>query len=99
VIEFMTSPEMQKHFAVLASKAPARRALYKDPDVLKANPHFAQLAPVFETAAPRPRSPIYPQISHILQRTFHAAISDPESDVAALAKDAAEKISKAQSRR
>jgi multiple sugar transport system substrate-binding protein len=91
-IAFMTGPEMQAHFAVEAGKAPARRALYRDPGVLAANPHFADLLPVFETATPRPRTPIYPRISHILQRYLHQAIADPRSPLERLAQDAQAQI-------
>ncbi|GIW73313.1 MAG: ABC transporter substrate-binding protein [Planctomycetota bacterium] len=98
VVRFLTSPEVQRLFAVLAGKAPARRALYADPEVLAANPHFAALRPVFERAVPRPRSPIYPQISYILQRYLHAALSDPASDLPALAQQARRRLERARAR-
>ncbi len=91
-VNFMTGPQMQRHFAIKAGKAPARRALYSDPGVLEANPHFANMLPVFETATPRPRSPIYPRISHILQRCLHKTISNPDSDARALAEKAERRI-------
>ncbi|MHC4608022.1 MAG: ABC transporter substrate-binding protein [Planctomycetota bacterium] len=93
-VSFMTSAKMQKHFALVEGKLPPRPALYGDADVLRANPHFGDLLPVFMTATPRPRSPVYPRISNILQPFLHEAISKPDSDVAALAKEAAEKIRK-----
>jgi multiple sugar transport system substrate-binding protein len=42
---------------------------------------------VFATAAPRPRSPLYPAISNALQRYFSRAIADPSADIEALARD------------
>ena len=42
-IEFMAGPEMQKHFAIHASLAPSRLALYADPKVLHANPHSTRI--------------------------------------------------------
>ena len=36
---------------------------------------------VFLTAYPRPRSPLYPALSNILQRYFSTAISEPDSDI------------------
>ncbi|MHC4860464.1 MAG: ABC transporter substrate-binding protein [Planctomycetota bacterium] len=89
---FMTGPAAQKTLAVREGKAPTRRALYEDPEVLAANPHYADLKPVFEAATPRPMTPVYPRISHILQRALHAAISDRGSDVEALMKDAARRL-------
>jgi multiple sugar transport system substrate-binding protein len=97
-VAFMTSPEIQKLFTLDIGKPPARRALYEDADVLAKYPHFASLRSVFESATPRPRSPVYPQISHILQRYFHAALSDPGSDIPALAAEAAEKIRRVRDR-
>ncbi len=96
-IRFMTGLEMQRHFAVAAGKAPARRALYGDDEVLEANPHFADLAAVFETATPRPRSPIYPRISHILQRYFHEALASPDANIVQLARGAERRIRDEQS--
>ncbi len=97
-VAFMTSPEIQKLFTLDIGKPPARRALYEDADVLAKYPHFESLRPVFESATPRPRSPVYPQISHILQRYFHAALSDPASDIPELAVEAAEKIRRVRDR-
>jgi len=83
---------MQKHFAVNDGKAPARRDLYEDPDVIAANPSFRELRGVFEAAVPRPRTPQYARVSEILQRYLHEAISDPEADVDALMEKAAEEL-------
>jgi multiple sugar transport system substrate-binding protein len=93
-VEALTSPEMQEHFAVEASKAPARKALYRDEQVLQANPHFGAMLPVFETATPRPRSPIYARISNALQPFLHEAIARQDSDIPALAREAARRIRK-----
>ena len=68
------------------------RAVYDDAEVLASNPHFASLRPVFETGLPRPRSPVYPQVSNALQRFLHRAISSYDSDVPGLARDAAAEI-------
>ncbi len=80
-VEFMTSPDLQKHFAIHASLAPSRTALYADPAVLRANPQYKELLPIFQTARPRPRTPVYPIISHILQRYFSRVLAFPETDI------------------
>ncbi|MEJ2697518.1 MAG: ABC transporter substrate-binding protein [Candidatus Sulfobium sp.] len=80
-IRFLTSRKIQKQLAVQAGFAPTRKALYGDADVLKANPQFRSMKDVFVTAYPRPRSPLYPAISNILQRYFSSAISDRDSNV------------------
>jgi multiple sugar transport system substrate-binding protein len=98
VVEYLTSLEIQKLFALKGGKAPARRDLYRDSEVLAANPHFADLFGVFETATPRPRSPIYSEISHILQRFLHSAVAERQSDIPALAGRAAAEIQSALAR-
>ena len=83
-VSFVTSPTMQKVLALQAGRAPTRKALYEDPEVLAANPHFRDLFDIFLTAHPRPRTPLYPQVTNTLQAYFSAALSDPESDIPAL---------------
>ena len=93
-IEFMTSPALQKHFAIHASLAPSRLTLYADPDVLHANPQYKDLLPVFQTAQPRPRTPVYPIVSHILQRYFSRVLAFPETDIREEAQEADRKINR-----
>ncbi len=93
-IEFMTSPERQKHFAIHASLAPSRLALYSDPEVLHANPQYKNLLPVFQTARPRPRTPVYPIVSHILQRYFSRVLAFPETNIVEEAQEADRKINR-----
>ncbi|PZV03440.1 MAG: ABC transporter substrate-binding protein [Leptolyngbya sp.] len=76
VVEFFTSPGPLKDFITEFAYVPSRRALFTDPDVLAAFPHYAQLLEVAETAVPRPPVGQYAQVSDILQRYLSAAISD-----------------------
>jgi hypothetical protein len=46
------------------------------------------------TAYPRPRTPLYPTVSSVLQRYFSKAISDGSVDIERRAKAAAEEIEK-----
>ena len=93
-IEFMASPESQKYFAIHASLAPSRLALYADPEVLHANPQYKDLLPVFRTARPRPRTPVYPIVSHILQRYFSRVLAFPKTDILEEAQEADRKINR-----
>ncbi|MGW8288088.1 MAG: ABC transporter substrate-binding protein [Desulfobulbales bacterium] len=93
-IQFLTSKRIQRLYAVKAGKAPTRKALYQDQEVIRANPHFADMEEVFLTAYPRPRSPLYPAISNILQRYFSRVISDSNSDIKNEAVQAATEIEK-----
>jgi multiple sugar transport system substrate-binding protein len=91
-IEFLTSKRIQKIFALKASLAPTRQALYEDDEILRGNPQFSDMKEVFLTAYPRPRSPFYPAISNILQSFFSKALSSPESSIEDLAKEAEKEI-------
>ncbi len=93
-VEFLTSERIQKLYAIKSGKAPTRKILYDDPEVLKTNPHFAEMKDVFLSAYPRPRSPLYPAISNILQRYFSKAISDPDSDIEKEALEASKEMDK-----
>jgi multiple sugar transport system substrate-binding protein len=82
-IRFISSEPLQRHFALAAGIAPSRAAVLQDEQVLKANPHFrAQLA-MFERATARPRTPLYPAVSNILQRYFSKALAYRDVDLPA----------------
>jgi multiple sugar transport system substrate-binding protein len=80
-VEFLTSERIQKLLAIKAGLAPTRRALYDDPEVLAAQPQLGDMRTVFDTARPRPRTPLYPAVSNALQRYFSRMISDPSADI------------------
>jgi multiple sugar transport system substrate-binding protein len=82
----MTSGEVQKRIALFTGRAPTRKELYRDPDVLKKNPQFQSQFETFIQAVPRPRTPVYAPLSHIMQRYFSSAIAVPNSDIEELAR-------------
>ncbi len=84
VVEFFTSPGPMKEFVMEFAYVPSRRALFTDPDVLAAFPHYEQLLEVAETAIPRPPVGQYAQLSDILQRYLSAAISNQMTPEAAM---------------
>jgi multiple sugar transport system substrate-binding protein len=93
-IQFLSSERIQKIYSIRSGKAPTRKVLYRDTDVLKANPHFVDMKEVFLSAYPRPKSPLYPALSHILQRYFSKAISSPDSNIEEEAKESSREIEK-----
>jgi multiple sugar transport system substrate-binding protein len=84
-IDHMTSSEIQKRIALYTGRAPARRALYRDTEILKRNPQFESQYETFLLAAPRPRTPVYQPLSNIMQRYFSSAIAIADSDIDRLA--------------
>lgn len=93
-VKFLSGERGQKMLALQAGRAPTRKAMYNDEEILKAYPHFSEMKDVFLTAYPRPRTPLYPSVSNVLQRYFSKAISDPSVDIEKEAKAASEEIGK-----
>jgi multiple sugar transport system substrate-binding protein len=90
--KYITSRQVQKLFALKGGLAPTRIDLYQDPEVLAAQPHLAAMRDSFAIAAPRPRSPLYPALSRLLQVYFSRALSDPEADLKSLAQSTCRQI-------
>ncbi len=63
---YLSSPEVSKMQAILASHLPVFPSVYKDPEVLKANPWFADALPVVETRQVAAGvAAQYPQVSDV----------------------------------
>jgi trehalose/maltose transport system substrate-binding protein len=76
--KYLTSAQEQKRRAVVASFNPTRPDLYKDPEVLKANPFFSHLQDVFTNAVARPSKMTrgkYSQLSSEFRNAVHATLS------------------------
>ncbi|MCT1577173.1 ABC transporter substrate-binding protein [Oceanobacillus kimchii] len=80
-VKFISGPEGQKISAVEGGRAPTIEALYDDEEVqavssLFANPEFRE---VLQTAVPRPVTPIYPEISDIMQIEISKVLTGDQS--------------------
>ena len=93
-IKFLSSEEMQRYFAIHAGIAPSRMALFTDPTLLETRPFFRDQLPILQGTTPRPRSPLYPAVSHILQRYFSRALAFPDLDLQAEAEAADRQINR-----
>jgi multiple sugar transport system substrate-binding protein len=86
VIEYLTRPEQMRERAQVVGQFPTRFAVYQDPDLASglAIPP-ATVRRIIEYAVPRPVTPIYTQLSEILQIQLHRALtrqSEPERALA-----------------
>ena len=81
---YLSSPEVSKMQAIMASHIPVFPSVYKDPEVLKANPWFAEALPVVESAKARPVSPQYPQVSDAVRGSMNAYLAGTRTTDAAL---------------
>ena len=86
VIDFLTEPEQMRERAGVVGQFPTRVALYDDPGLaasLGIPP--AEARRVIERAVPRPVTPVYTQLSEILQIHLHRALTRQEEPADALA--------------
>jgi multiple sugar transport system substrate-binding protein len=87
VIDFLTRPEQMRERARVVGQFPARIGLYEDDQLvgdLKISPATARR--VIEYAVPRPVTPVYNQLSEILQIYLHRALTRQTTPAAALAR-------------
>lgn len=78
LVMYMTSAAVQKERALKASYNPTLAALYKDPEILKANPFMGELLDTFQSAVPRPATVTaskYNQVSNEFWNATHEVLS------------------------
>ncbi len=85
LVRFLSSPEVSKMQAILASHLPVFPDVYTDADVLKANPWFAEAQPVVRAARTRPVSPRYTEVSDIIRSNMNAFLAGTRNADQALA--------------
>jgi multiple sugar transport system substrate-binding protein len=85
LVRFITAPEQQLERAVTIGEFPTRIAVYDDPQLRAALPIPADDARrAVESATPRPVTPLYTQLSEILQIELHRALAGQVAPDAAL---------------
>lgn len=85
LVRYLTAPEQMIERAQVAGQFPARRRVYDDPrlkDALPIPPATARA--IVEHAVARPVTPVYTQLSGILQIHLHRALTQQETPAAAL---------------
>jgi ABC-type glycerol-3-phosphate transport system substrate-binding protein len=91
VIDYLTRPEQMIERAKVVGQFPTRPALYDQPALARAlEVPTAQARLVIEHAVPRPVTPVYTQLSDILQIDLHRALTRQLEPAAALAHAARE---------
>ena len=88
LVRYLTSKEEQKRRAIAGAYNPTIPALYKDPEVLKANPFYGTLYTTFTNAVARPAKQTgtkYNQMSSEFYNTVHTVLSGQAKAPAALA--------------
>jgi multiple sugar transport system substrate-binding protein len=91
VIEFLLQPEQMIERARVASQWPPRPSLYRNGALDGALPiEPAAALAILASAVSRPSTPVYSQLSELLQIHLHRCLSQQETAVAALSAAAAE---------
>ena len=91
VVEYLTRPEQMLERARVVGQFPTRPALYDDPALARAlTIPPAEAREVIEHAVPRPVTPVYTELSEILQIDLHRALTRQQEPAAALAHAARE---------
>jgi multiple sugar transport system substrate-binding protein len=91
VIHYLTEPEQMLERARVVGQFPTRPALYDDPRLAKAlEVPVEEARAVIERAVPRPVTPVYTQLSEILQVQLHRALTRQVEPPRALAEAAKE---------
>jgi multiple sugar transport system substrate-binding protein len=83
-MKYMLGAEAQKQLAIGASLTPALQSVYQDSEVQQKQPLFTKLAPILQNSLPRPVSPVYPDLSNIIQKHVHQALTKTASPASAL---------------
>jgi multiple sugar transport system substrate-binding protein len=92
LVEFLTAPAQMLERARIAAQLPARRSLYDTESLAEALPlPLPDLRRALESAVPRPVTPVYSELSELLQVRLHRALTRQEDPDDAL-RDAAREI-------
>lgn len=86
LLSYLTSPERMLERARAVGQYPARRSVYRDPrlaEALAVPPE--QVLRIVERARPRPATPLYSELSEILQIHLHRALAGQTEPPRALA--------------
>jgi multiple sugar transport system substrate-binding protein len=83
-MKYMLGAYAQKQLALIGSFTPALQSVYSDSDVLTKQPLFTKLTPILQNTLPRPVSPVYPDLSNIIQNHVHQALTKSVTPAAAL---------------
>jgi multiple sugar transport system substrate-binding protein len=75
LVEYLSSKDVSKFMAANGSLLPTYPDLYKDPEVMKNAPWFANALEVVQTAKPRPVTPRYNEVSEVIRTTVNGVLA------------------------
>ncbi len=93
-IEFLTSVESQKKLFLINGYTPTKKIVFKDKELKRTAPLITVLEKALSISKPRPQTPLYAQISNVLQTQLSTILTNqitPEKGMA-LAHEKSQKI-------
>ncbi|MGW5638321.1 ABC transporter substrate-binding protein [Streptomyces sp. NPDC003832] len=84
LMAYLTSERVQRQVLTRGALPPVRAALYEDPALVRAFPYLPTLRESVLTAAPRPKSPRYDQVSLVVQAVVRDAMTGRTTPAAAV---------------
>ena len=91
LVAFLTAPDQMLERARLTAQLPPRRSLYDNTELVAALPMpLEQVRPILEAAVARPATPVYSELSEVLQVWIHRALTGQQPPAVALQQAARE---------
>lgn len=74
-IRFLTSDSAQKQLFQKYGYTPTKRSVIEDPELLEEFPILSEFGKALEVVKPRPQTPLYAQVSDVLQRQLSSILT------------------------
>ena len=74
--KFLTSEESQRYLYTKYGYTPTRSAIFKDPNLLNDHPSLGSIGQALAYARSRPETPLYAQVSDVLQRKLSSTLTE-----------------------
>ncbi|MFE5817635.1 ABC transporter substrate-binding protein [Streptomyces sp. NPDC056479] len=84
LLAHLAGERVQRQVLTRGALPPVRADLYEDPELVREFPYLPTLRESVRTAAPRPKSPRYDQVSLVVQAVVHDAMTGRETPEAAV---------------
>lgn len=78
-IRFLSSEDAQKKLYLSYGYTPTAQTLFNDPDLIAVNPSLPDLLEALEHTKARPQTPLYAQLSDVLQRNLSGVLTGETS--------------------
>ena len=87
-IRFLSSEESQRQLLLSYGYTPTLAALFHDPELIAINPTLPTLADALDHARARPETPLYAQLSDVLQRDLSSVLTTGSTPAVGMARAA-----------